>query len=84
MTLKHISEFLPKDKVLDIKTKQKLEAIIRADVDNIPWKFRDLHSLFFDGILPYKNLSKDEIEQTFLDLGLVITEQDIEWSTYNK
>ena len=68
---------------MDEITKQKLEAIIRHDIENMPYKFRELHTMFFDGIGAYKNFSKEEINEIFDDLELEITEQDIEWAKYN-
>lgn len=65
-------------------TMQKLEAIIRFDIDNMPYKFRDLHDMYFNGITPYKELSEEEINETFKDLELKITEQDKEWAEYDK
>jgi len=65
-------------------TKQKLEAIIRTDIENMPYKFRDLHYMFFNGITSYKELSEEEINHTFREYGMDITEEDKEWATFNK
>lgn len=62
---------------------EKLEAIIRYDVENMPYKYRDLHRIFYEGIMPYKEMSEDEIEETFKDYELEITDQDKEWADYD-
>ena len=62
------------------KTSEKLEAIIRYDIENMPYKFRDLHYMLYEGIKPYKNMDKVEIDETFEELELTITKEDKEWA----
>jgi len=62
--------------------KEKLEAVIRAEVDNMPYKYRDVRSMLYHGITPFKELSNEEIEEMFEDMELEITDQDREWATY--
>jgi hypothetical protein len=66
------------------ETKQKLEAIIRYDIEGLPYKFRDLHAMFWSGLPAYKDFTEAEIDELFKDCELEITEQDIEWATFNK
>ncbi len=59
--------------------KQKLEAIIRNDIENLPYKYRELREMLLTGILPYTKMTIEEIEGTFSELELEITDQDKEW-----
>lgn len=63
--------------------KQKLEAIIRFDIENMPYKYRELHYMFFNGIKAYKDFSRKEIDESFKELELKITKEDKEWAEYN-
>ena len=65
-------------------TKQKLEAVIRADIENMPYKYRDLHAMFMGGIGAYKDFSEEEVNELFEDLELEITDEDKEWAELNK
>jgi len=62
--------------------RQKLEAIIRAEVDNAPYKYRDVRAMYLYGITPYKDMSEEEINEMFEDMELEITPEDKEWATY--
>lgn len=64
--------------------KEKLEALIRFDIENMPYKFRDLHDMFFGGIPAYKDFTGKEINESFKEYELEITEEDKEWATFNK
>ena len=67
--------------------KEKLEALIRFDIENMPYKFRDLHHMFYYGMPAYKDFSEQEINDSFAEYELEITEQDKEWAKlpeYNK
>ena len=66
------------------ENKQKLEAIIRANVESMPSKYRDARGMFYHGIKPYKDLSEEEIDETFEELELEITQDDIEWASYQE
>jgi hypothetical protein len=70
-------------KKLTKKTKQKLEALIRFDIEGMPYKYRELHEMFFGGIPAYKDFDKEEIDEMFRDYELKITEEDKEWAKYN-
>lgn len=63
-------------------TKQKLEAIIRSEIDNQPYKYRDVRAMYYHGITPYKEWSEQEINEYFDENELEITEQDKEWADY--
>ena len=67
---------------MDLETREKLEALIRCDIENMPYKFRDLHAMYFYGMSGYKDMSKEEIDEQFADFELEITEQDREWASY--
>ena len=61
---------------------EKLEAIVRADVENMPYKYRDLRYMFYEGVTPYRDLSEEEINETFKEMELKVTKEDREWVDY--
>jgi len=64
-------------------TRQKIEAIMRAETENPPYKYRDVRAMYWYGITPYKDLPEDEVDQIFADLELEILPEDEEWAEYN-
>jgi hypothetical protein len=64
------------------ETREKLEAIIRTEVENMPWKFRDVRAMYWYGITPYQEMTEEEINETFTEMELEVTDQDREWANY--
>ncbi len=67
---------------MDKETREKLEALIRCDVENMPYKYRDLRAMFLYGIGAYKDMTKEEIDDQFQEFGLEVTDEDREWASY--
>lgn len=65
------------------KQAEMLEAVIRADIESMPYKFRDLREMFYGGIGAYKDISNEEVETLFEEMELEITEQDQEYARVN-
>ena len=67
---------------MEKEIREKLEAIIEHDIENMPYKYRDLRGMFMFG-MNYKDMSKQEIDDTFLYLELKVSDQAKEWATYS-
>ena len=65
------------------QTRERLEAIIRFDAENQPYKYRDIRASLLLGRKPYLDLTEEEINDTFTEFELEITEQDREWASYD-
>ena len=64
------------------QTREKLEAIIRADVENMPYKYREMRDMLLHGVLPYKDMKKKEIDELFEHLELKVEKEDTLWAKY--
>jgi hypothetical protein len=60
--------------------REKLEACIRNDIENMPYKYRDLRDMFYGGMSAYKDWSGSEIEEYFNDYELEVTDDDKDWA----
>jgi len=65
-----------------LKQQEKLEALMRVDIENMPYKYRDIRAMFYGGIGAYKDISNEEIDEQIKDLEIEISEEDKEWASY--
>ena len=65
------------------ETREKLEAIVEHDIENTPYKYRDLRHMYMYGINSYKDMSKLEIDDVFSELELKVTVDHKKWATYD-
>lgn len=83
MDISHMEEVVEDDNTMKKDTRERLEAIIREDSENMPYKYRDIRSMFIHGIIPYKEWSEAEINEHFTTMEYKVTEEDKEWATYD-
>jgi len=65
-----------------ITTREKLEAIIENEIENMPWKYRDLRNMFLYS-MKYNEMTKEEIDDQFEENGLPVSPNAKEWATFN-
>jgi hypothetical protein len=61
------------------ETREKLEAIIRNDIEGMSLKYRDLRAMHMYS-MKYKDMTEEEIENLFSEFELQVNADDIEWS----
>lgn len=64
--------------------KVKRETVMRYESENHPYKYRDVRSMLWNGVIGYKDCSDEIIEEEFYSLEALINEDDIEWAIYQE